>query len=139
MNTKVIGDISQLHLMAALARLGYTVLSPFGDNQRYDLVIESTDGFQKVQCKTGKVYGDTIRFRTSSSYAHRGRPAKSYIGEVDFFGVYCPDNGKCYLIPIDVCPSIQMVLRLTPAKNGQLAKTHTAEKFELRSPDNGPE
>jgi len=41
---KTIGDCSQAYIMAKLLEIGYSVLTPFGDNQRYDLVIEDAEG-----------------------------------------------------------------------------------------------
>jgi PD-(D/E)XK endonuclease len=37
---KDIGDRTQLAVMLALRSLGYAVLTPFGENTRYDLVID---------------------------------------------------------------------------------------------------
>jgi hypothetical protein len=28
-------------------------------------------------------------------------PARDYVGQVDFFAVYCRDTGAVYLVPID--------------------------------------
>jgi hypothetical protein len=38
---KDVGDRSTLAIMAALQACGYAVLMPFGENTRYDLVIDS--------------------------------------------------------------------------------------------------
>ena len=48
------------------------MLIPFGDNQRYDLVVEREGNFVRVQCKTGRVRKEgQILFNTCSSYVHR--------------------------------------------------------------------
>jgi hypothetical protein len=46
-----------------------------------------------------------------SPYCHTipgegGRRAgvKGYRGEVEYFGVYSSDTGKCYLVPVDAVP-----------------------------------
>ena len=58
-NNKTIGEHSEAILIAKLLEVGYGVLTPFGDNRRYDLVIEDADGnFHRVQCKTGRVAKD---------------------------------------------------------------------------------
>ncbi len=55
-NNKTIGELSEAIIIAKLIEVGYSVLTPFGDNRRYDLVIEDADGqFWRVQCKTGWV------------------------------------------------------------------------------------
>ena len=50
---KQLGERSQAHIIARLLEVGYTVLTPYGDSSRYDLVIEDAEGqFWRVQCKT---------------------------------------------------------------------------------------
>ena len=52
---KAIGDRSTLAIMIALQSAGYTVLLPFGENTRYDLVIDDGARLARVQCKTGRL------------------------------------------------------------------------------------
>src|SRR5260370_37668620 len=55
-NNKTIGERSEAIIIAKFLEVGYGVLTPFGDNRRYDLVIEGADGnFYRIQCKTGWV------------------------------------------------------------------------------------
>lgn len=54
-NTKRVGDLSELRLMHDLVRAGYLVSIPFGENHRYDLVIEKDGVFKSVQVKTGRM------------------------------------------------------------------------------------
>jgi hypothetical protein len=42
-NTNSIGDISESAIIARFLQLGYVVLTVYGGNQRYDLVIEDAD------------------------------------------------------------------------------------------------
>lgn len=56
---KQLGEQSQAHIIARLLEVGYTVLVPYGDSNRYDLVIEGGDGqFWRVQCKTAYMEKD---------------------------------------------------------------------------------
>jgi hypothetical protein len=48
---KDVGDRTTLAVMMALCDLGYAILVPFGENTRYDLVIEDREGFARVQCR----------------------------------------------------------------------------------------
>jgi prevent-host-death family protein len=61
------------------------------------------------------------------------RPARSYSGaEVDAIGVYCPDLDDCFPLPIELVAGQWAVqLRLAPARNGQRAALHFAEKHRL--------
>ena len=69
--------------MAKLLEVGYGVLMPFGDNRRYDLVIEDADGsFFRIQCKTARLMKDGayIDFATASTYYHT-KAGKTGFGE----------------------------------------------------------
>jgi PD-(D/E)XK nuclease superfamily protein len=48
------GDISEAAIITRLLQSGYVVLTPYGKNHRYDLVIEDANGqFWRIQSKTG--------------------------------------------------------------------------------------
>ena len=131
MNTKGVGDISEAYAAARLLELGYPTMKPLGDNQRYDLVIDRGDGFERVQVKTGRSNGDRISFYTASSYSHRGRPRRDYRDDADLFAVYCPETRGVYLIPVEIAPRAEMYLRLTPPKNGQTKGVHLASQYAI--------
>ena len=42
-------------MAAALIEAGYAVSKPFGENQRYDLVIDDGETLARVQVKTGRL------------------------------------------------------------------------------------
>jgi hypothetical protein len=50
---KAIGDRSTLAIIFALQANGFDLLVPFGENTRYDLVIDDGTRLACVQCKTG--------------------------------------------------------------------------------------
>jgi hypothetical protein len=55
-----------------------------------------------------------------------------YQGQIDFFGVYCPDNGKVYLVPIqDATTKSMCALRITPPKHNQQKKIRWAAQYEV--------
>jgi hypothetical protein len=137
-NTKKVGIVSELKLIAALAEADYRVLIPYGDTARYDVVIENNrGGFARVQIKTGRLRNGSIQFNAYSSHTHRGGAAtRPYFGEVDFFGVYCPQISRCYLVPaseVRTCGT----LRVETPRNGQLARVRWASVFELGGPCGG--
>ncbi len=127
-----IGHRSEAAILAQLVSRGYHVLLPFGVNQRYDLVLESNGRFLKVQCKTGRLRNGAIRFRSVSVQSNMNRTrVRNYAGEVDFFAVYCPENTRVYLVPVDdVSPNINY-LRVDPARNNQSKRVRWARDYEL--------
>jgi len=134
-NSKTIGDVTRSQVLAALLRQGKRVLIPFGDNARYDLAVEEAGVFTRVQCKTGRVSRGAVVFPVASSQYHRGGKRRSYQGQIDAFGVFCPDNGKTYIIPIADLPLVREAkLRLTSPGNAQIKGIRWAARYEVRSP-----
>lgn len=140
-NTSKIGEISLAQVLAALVRSGKSVLVPFGDSKRYDFVIEDESGqFFRVQCKTGKVQNGVVWFPTCSIHARSRTGQKtarrSYAGQVDFFGVFCPSNGRVYLIPLTDLAKHAAFLRIEATKNNQKKRIRWAKDYELASTSN---
>lgn len=112
LNTKSIGNVSEALCLAKFVSRGWIVLQPFGDNERYDLVIDRGNGFETIQVKTGRAT-DNGCF-TFNSYSTVGRVgngvATSYRGEVDYFAVVFNEN--VYLISVDEVPVGKPYMRL---------------------------
>lgn len=132
---KRIGDRTTLAVMLALQAEGCTVLLPFGENTRYDIVIDADGRFFRIQCKTGRLRNGAVRFKACSSYAHHPNPlepSRDYGGDVDYFAVYCPETFGVYLIPINEMPSRWVgALRVEPARNGQRLRVRQAADFQI--------
>ncbi len=134
---KTIGDRSALAVMLALQELGFSVMVPFGENTRYDLVIDDGVRLARVQCKTGRLRDGAVRFAVCSTYGHHPNPRvvrRDYSGEVDFFAVHCPETDGVYLIPIDRLPlTREGALRVEPPKNNQRIGVRLASDYEIGS------
>jgi hypothetical protein len=132
---KDIGDRSTLAAMLGLKAAGYTLLVPFGENTRYDLVIDDGASMSRVQCKTGRLRHGGITFAVTSCYGHHRNPAtarRTYHGQVDYFAVYCPETAGVYLIPIGDLPSRASArLRVEPPRNGQRKRIRYAGDYEI--------
>jgi hypothetical protein len=131
-NPKAIGERSEGQIIARLLHAGKTVLKPYGDNQRYDLVLDEGDTFVRVQCKTGRLRKGAVEFATCSSYAHRGHGGRDYRGQADVFAVYCPDNEKTYLVPVEAVGVSKCRLRVETSRNGQRDGVRSAVDYEVR-------
>lgn len=133
-DTSSIGEVSRWQIIAALTRRGKQLLLPVGDHLRYDLGIDDEGTFLRIQCKTGRLRNGTVRFPTCS-FTSRRQPGtyvrRSYRGEIELFGVYCPDNGKCYLVPVEKIGTNEACLRIVPPRNGQKTRIHWAEDYEI--------
>jgi hypothetical protein len=120
--------------MAALTLQGKKVLLPLGDFQRYDLVIDEGAGFLRVQCKTGRLMKGAIVFHPCSIDSRSklgGCIRKGYAGDVDVFGVYCPEMNRCYLLPVDEATATECSLRVDPPRNGQKSGIRWVVDFQI--------
>jgi hypothetical protein len=128
------GALAEAELAVAAVRLGVPVFTPVAEHGRADLVLEIEARLWRVQCKYGSLSqdGDVIVARTGTRrLSTRGYLTTTYdASQIDFFGVYCGDLDRCFLIPVEVAAGQhQLHLRLTPPRNGQRACITLAEKF----------
>jgi hypothetical protein len=127
-----VGQRTEATVLAELVRRGYRVLTPFGVNHRYDLVLDVGGRFLRVQCKTGRLRNGSVVFQTRSVRANRiGWYARGYGGEIDLFAVYCPELDRLYAVPVEVAPLGGGRLRVEPAANNQSRGIRWAADFEL--------
>ena len=121
--------------MLALREVGFAVLVPFGENTRYDLVIDDGVKLAKVQCKTGRLRKGAVIWSMCSNYGHHSNPRlvqRDYQGEVDYFAVFCPETRGVYLIPMNDLPMRrQGNLRVVPTKNNQKKLIRDARLYEI--------
>lgn len=120
-------------ILSELIRRGYSILMPWGVNQRYDLVLDLGGEFVRAQCKTGRLRNGTIEFNTSSVQCNTRRNlTRAYDGGADVFLVYCPDTPqRVYCVPVEAAAASHMCLRIEPTLNGQAQRVRWASDYEL--------
>lgn len=130
MNTKDLGELSQAKIISRCLELGFSVSIPFGDNQRYDLILDCKDGtLLRVQCKTAWKVRNTLAFNTASTFPRGDRKRVSYNGQAELFLVYAPYNNKVYRVFVNEAPSTQMTINLEDGKIGYNIKP--SKQFEF--------
>ena len=132
MNSKQKGNITELETMLAFLKLGYNVLTPYGDCERYDFVVDANNKFYRIQAKTSHTEdeGASFKFACRSCNRKDGKIIHhNYTNEeIDYFVTMF--NGKCYLIPVEECGADKR-LRILPTKNGQTRGISWAKDYEL--------
>lgn len=126
------GDATEAAIIAELKRRGMVVLTPFGDNQRYDLVIDEGGEFRRVQIKTAREVEDgKVVFDTAGNHSNtKGTTIKPYDESmIDEFMAYNPKRETIYRVPIQKAPNFTMTIR-HKAKQNQ-PKINWAEKYEI--------
>jgi hypothetical protein len=124
-----IGARAEFAVANALVAAGKRVFVPvFGSDGRIDLIFEDGDGLHRVQCKTARVDGGALYFRTCSNTRN---VTKGYGGEVDFFGVFSPELDQVFLVPVADVPASYGYLRLAPTRNGQARRVRWAHGYRI--------
>jgi len=130
---KAVGERAQGKILARLMEYNFTILIPFGDSARYDLVIEKEGNFWRVQCKTGRISRQlgALEFNTTSQDARTWK-RRGYTGEIDYFAVYCEELDAVYLVPVDdVGTSSAASLRFDAPRNNQRKGVRLAQNYEI--------
>jgi hypothetical protein len=133
-NTKGRGDVAEAAVIAALVRSGKRVLLPFGENSRYDLVVDEGGRFIRIQVKSGRLREGIVRCNARSYY--RGGTKRTYHDDVDYIGVYCHDNDSVYLVPMADVPNDTGFLRVIDPKRDTrgVVKYASAYLFDPQEP-----
>lgn len=132
MNSKQKGDITELEIVLAFTKLGYDVLLPYGDRNRYDLVVDIGNKFIRIQCKaaTKKDNGRYYILSCKSSHRKNGKCVSHIYSkeQIDYFATTI--NNKQYLIPVEECNSSK-ILRISSPKNNQRKNIVYADNYLL--------
>lgn len=112
--SKVKGEKAEAVVISELVKHEIPVLTPFGDNQPYDLVIEKGGDFQKVQVKSSTMYEGCVRSHLQrTNMTADGTNRSSYDeSEVDLFSIYSPEQDEVYWVPFDDAPETAIQLRI---------------------------
>lgn len=100
MLSKDIGELAQAEFIRAALRRGLKVSEPFGDNTKYDFIIDNGSKLLRIQVKSTATYLEKKDcYQVSTSY---GRDRKSLYThrDIDFFACYLEPLEQWYLIPV---------------------------------------
>lgn len=110
--------------------MGYIVSFPFGENSRYDFIVDIDGILLKIQVKTSQGNESVFSFSTRSIHVNckEVRMIKYSKEEIDYYMTYWDNN--YYLIPVKECGTAKK-LRLKPPKSNQQNKINYAKDYEL--------
>ncbi|MGW1498955.1 group I intron-associated PD-(D/E)XK endonuclease [Streptomyces mirabilis] len=133
LSPKARGELTEAIVLAKLIEYGYSVSMPFGDNRRYDMIVDDGRRLHRIQVKTardGRSPG-TIEFNTASVHPISGKKSR-YDGQIEAFIAYHPGSHEFYCVPVDDCRGNVFLLRTGPTKNSQISGTRPADPYRLR-------
>lgn len=135
MNTKQLGDETEVKILADLISRGFSVSIPFGDNDPYDLVVDTGVELYRVQVKTARLFDEgVLRFNTFSKTTEDGEYVdKNYTStELDAYAVRYPEDGTHYWVPIEDASKHKMTLRITEPKIDH-PSVNLAEEYRFKN------
>jgi hypothetical protein len=93
------GELAEMAFIYKAESLGFDVAKPYGNSNRYDLVVRSGQRFWKVQVKaTGFIaFGN---YRVYAERMQRGRAIPYTADEIDFLAVYIIPEDTWFIIPV---------------------------------------
>lgn len=106
MNSKLKGTIAEAVFTAECLKRGWTVSIPYGDNCRYDAVLDRGNGLERIQIKSSTFSKDTgtIQAATRRIYNNqtKGQVCNAYTKkDIDAFVIYSPELEQLYYVPIE--------------------------------------
>ncbi|HLZ61962.1 MAG TPA: group I intron-associated PD-(D/E)XK endonuclease [Ktedonosporobacter sp.] len=131
----IIGLTAHTAILHKLVSQGLEVLQPLGDHLRYDLAYYQNETAEliRIQCKAGHYdpLKGCVLFKNYNRSGGRGERRK-YIGDAEYFGVYCAELNSVYLVPIDIATyASEVSLRVEPTKNNQQKKVIWARDYKI--------
>jgi len=106
------GEAAEAAFLARVTSLGLHISTPWGDSERYDIVIDHGRGFWRVQVKCTQRYGEG-RYRVKNG----GFNDQPYTpDEIDFIAAHIVPLDLWYIIPI-VAAGSRKSLRFYPQGN----------------------
>ena len=130
LSTKALGAQTELQCLTYLHGLGYDISIPWGDNARYDFVLDVNHKLYKIQVKTSHLIEEGVyKFQTRSTYINaKGNRSNSYTeNDVDFFATWI--NNQCYLVPLAETNKRDKVMRFVKPKNNQIKGITFAQNY----------
>ena len=123
--------------MLAFVKLGYNVLTPYGDCERYDFVVDTGKAFVKIQSKTSSTKDDGASFMFSCRSSHRveGKIVHHHYtkDEIDYFATIF--NNQCYLVPVEECGADKRLRHVRWIGHGRrLVRPRLLRPLALRMP-----
>ena len=135
LDSKHRGHLAEFAFMRKAASLGFAVAQPYGESERYDLVVRVQNIFWRVQVKSVLARTPSRRYyrvKTSVGGGSRG-PATTYsTTEIDFLAAYIFQEDLWYIFPAAVIEGRTCVCLAPGSKRSKYEKY--CEAWKLMNP-----
>jgi len=133
LSSKAKGEIGELAFLHKAASLGFGVTMTYGDNERYDFILDSGERLWRVQVKSTYC----LYRRGYRTVGYRGKRKAYTAKEIDFLVVYIAPRNIWYVIPV-CCLAAALPLNFYPSgcKRGTGYFERWREAWHLMAPPN---
>jgi hypothetical protein len=101
-NPKRAGELSEAAFLWKAESLGFGVVKPWGDSERYDFILDSGGRLWRVQLKSTSVV-HARGYEVQAIYGVYGEGKAGYTAEdIDVLVVHIPPCDVWYVLPVDV-------------------------------------
>ncbi|QLD85299.1 hypothetical protein HWV23_06010 [Natronomonas halophila] len=123
------GDLTEAAVITELKRREVPVSLPFGDNERYDVAVETPAGrLLRAQIKTGWKRDGVVQFKGYSQHTNsEGNTYKPYTDGIDCFLVYAHEVERLFLVWEDEIET-NMTIRIEDPEQHH-ASTNWADEY----------
>lgn len=136
LETKQKGIITQLKCLTAFNQLGLKVSIPYGENSRYDFIVDVNGHLLRLQAKTSsgvlnekdEIAGFKFACRSTRVSAQGNFQRKYTKDEIDYFCTFWDEI--CYVVPVEEC-STDKTLRFFYPSTGQKSMISLAEDYTI--------
>ena len=132
-NTKTKGNKAEAVILSEFVKRGFPTMLPFGDNEKYDIVVEINGEFKSIQIKYGRYRNGCVVAAVTHRIGVNRKKEESYVGKVDYIAIWCEELNTCYLLDLKTFSSKSKTqLRVEhPKNNTSISTVVWAKDYEL--------
>lgn len=122
------GDTTELRFMLLNQELGYTISKPFGDNSKYDLIVDTGIELQRIQVKSTRRKETSSGMDCYNCLVCSGADSKQQYStkDIDYVAIYVIPENAWYKIPVKDIKG--KTVKLYPHRKSQ---RDTYEKYRI--------
>lgn len=119
MISKQKGDIAEHRTLYELLKRGYNVFKPVGDRLPYDLLMETENGFQRIQIKLAWPHdkGFVVDFRRHQTNRKEYKHTKYTKEDFDYLIAWMKEPDTFFVFPVSFVETCSSVKMLGPKSN----------------------
>lgn len=137
-STNIKGLSTLIHALQDFTEIGYQCSTPFGDNCKYDLIVDIDGKLLRIQCKHAHWSTDTaqknVAFEISTccqtTNTKETKRHKYNASQIDYF--YTWFNGKGYMVSIKEATGYAFRWRYNYPSKNQIEGIHIASNYEIK-------